>query len=73
MPEGPDESQTKKTTYLRHFWVQEPRHSENISDEKCYLYRSTPQHGGEFKVPVGALLKVFFFTLNHLSIGKFLA
>ena len=26
---------------FRRFWVKEPRHSENISDEKCYLYRGT--------------------------------
>ena len=26
---------------FRRFWVKTPRHSETISDEKCYLYRST--------------------------------
>lgn len=25
---------------FRRFWVGEPRHAENVSDEKCYLYRS---------------------------------
>ena len=30
--------------FFRRFWVKEPRHSENISDEKKgYLYRSPPQ------------------------------
>ena len=27
--------------YLRRFWVKEPRHSETISHDKCYLNRST--------------------------------
>ena len=27
--------------YFRRFWVKEPRCSENISGENCYLYRST--------------------------------
>ena len=26
--------------YSRRFWVKEPRHSETISDENCYLYHS---------------------------------
>ena len=26
---------------FRRFWAQEPRHSENIRAEKCYLYRRT--------------------------------
>ena len=26
---------------FRRFWVKEPRHSENISAEMCYLYRRT--------------------------------
>ena len=30
--------------YLRRFWVKKPRHSEtDVSDEKCYLCRSTRQ------------------------------
>ena len=28
-------------TYFGRFWVKDPRHSETISDEKCYIYRST--------------------------------
>ena len=31
----------KKLTDFRRFWVKDPNHSENMSDEKCYLYRST--------------------------------
>ena len=34
-------SREKKKNVLRRFWVKNPRRSENISDEKCYLYRST--------------------------------
>ena len=34
----------KKIAYFRRFWVKESRHSENISDEKCYLYRSMRPH-----------------------------
>ena len=35
-------TQNKMAYYLlfsRQVWVKEPRHSENISDKKCHLYR----------------------------------
>ena len=31
----------RKMASFRRFWVKQPRQSENISDEKCYLCRST--------------------------------
>ena len=34
----------KEMSYFRRFGVKEFRRSENISDEKCYLYRSTRLH-----------------------------
>ena len=36
-----DENHTKQMTYVRQFRLKEPRRSETISGEKCYLYRST--------------------------------
>ena len=30
----------QKNVVFRRFWVNEPHHSENISDENCYLHRS---------------------------------
>lgn len=33
----------KPMTYFRRFWIDNPRHSEAISDEKCYLRRSAPR------------------------------
>ena len=35
------ESRKKKGVFPTIFWVKKPRHSENVSHEKCYLYRST--------------------------------
>ena len=31
----------KKMTRVQRFWVKETRHSETISDEKCYLHSSS--------------------------------
>ena len=28
-------------SYFRRFWIKKPRHSENVSDQKCYLCRRT--------------------------------
>ena len=35
------EKQQKKVTCFRRFWVEEPRHSEAFSAEKCCVCRST--------------------------------
>ena len=35
------ESRKTNSPNFRRFWAKEPRHSETISTEKCYLYRST--------------------------------
>ena len=35
-----DDNHPKKNSCFRQFWVKGPRHSENASDEKCYLCRS---------------------------------
>ena len=47
MAQGHNENHAvkKKMSYFIHFfsrrfWVKDPRHSETVSDEKCYLYRS---------------------------------
>ena len=39
----------KKMGHSRRLWVKEPRHSETISPEKCYLYRTRRRFSNRYE------------------------
>ena len=47
--------------------VKEPRHSENISDEMCYLYRSTRHLKEAFLLDIGALFFLSGSDFRYLA------
>ena len=53
--------------FFRRFWVKGLRHSETISDKKCYLSRSTRRKCNPMNKPVNnGVLKVYkSFTLQQ--------
>ena len=64
----------KRNVFSGRFWVKKLRHSENISDEKCYLYRNMGlQSSFSEQPPVSLMLLRAYFVIglpNNRDIGQ---